>query len=111
MNEEIEIMKFEKLNKIFINLIECLFIQDFWMKSKLILLSKETNNTPEKNTRPIAILESITKVFEVSILGNLVKVVFLHNYLLNNQRDLTPKKSTVDNINDLFNIWFEAKKS
>ena len=75
------------------------------MVRKIILLSKENSDTPEvNNTRPIVILPSITKVFELSILENLKKIVYKQGFILNNQRGFTPNKSTTENIYDLFQL-------
>ena len=41
------------------------------------------------NTRPIAILPAITKVFEFSILRNLERIFYEQSYISNNQREFT----------------------
>ena len=44
----------EKLQNVFEYWIETGYVPDFWMVSKIILLSKENSDTPEvNNTRPI----------------------------------------------------------
>ena len=46
------------------------------MKAKLILISKEDTEYPEiENTRPISVLPTITKIFELSILHYLEEAV------------------------------------
>ena len=109
---EITTMKIGKLHKIFKEWLDNGYIPDFWMTSKIVLISKENNNNPKvQNTRQIAILPSITKAFETSILINLEKVAFEDKYISENQRGFTPKKSTSDNIVDLFNFWLDIKNS
>ena len=80
------------------------------MWSRTVLISKENNNTPRiKNTRPIAILPSITKAFELSILGNLEKIAYENEHISKNQRGFTPRMNTCINLSNLFDFWFEAK--
>ena len=62
------------------------------------------------NTRPIAILPAITKAFELSIIRNLEKIAYEQNYISHNQRGFTLKKSTIENIDDLFDFWMKAKE-
>ena len=82
------------------------------MKSKIVLISKENNNTPEiMNTRPIAILPAITKAFELSILRNLEKIAYEQSYISHNQRGFTTKKSIIENIDGLFDSWMKAKET
>ena len=82
------------------------------MVGKIILLSKENSDTPEvNNTRPIAILPSIAKIFELSILENLEKIGYQQGFISNNQRCFTPNKSTTENIYDLFQFWMNIKNS
>ena len=80
------------------------------MWSRIVLISKENNNTPSiENTRPIAILPSITKAFELSILGNLEKIAYENEHISKNQRGFTPRMNTCINLSNLFDFWFEAK--
>ena len=80
------------------------------MNLRLILLSKEKNKVPKiENTRPISILPSITKVFEVVIFGNLENIAYRQGYISRNQRDFTPKMNTISNINDLLDFCQEVK--
>ena len=62
------------------------------------------------NTRPITILPAITKAFELSILRNLEKIVDEQSYISHNQRGFTSKKSTIENIDDLFDFWMITKE-
>ena len=79
------------------------------MQSKLILISKQENNTPEiQSTKPIAILPSITKAFEFSIIGNIEDIVYTQD-ISQNQRGFTPNKSTTINIQDLLKFCMQAK--
>ena len=104
-------IKIKKPRTVFKEVIQTSSIPDFWMKSKVVLISKENNNTPEiMNTRPIAILPAITKAFELSIIRNLEKIAYEQNYISHNQSGFTPKKSTIENIDDLFDFWMKAKE-
>ena len=85
-------LKIHKWYKIFRNWIEKGTIPDFWMNWRLILVSKEKNKVPKiENTRPISILLSITKVFEVVIFGNLEDIAYQQGYISRNQRGFTQK--------------------
>ena len=109
-NNETDKLKIETLHRIFTNWVTNKHIPEFWMQSKLILISKEENNTPEiQNTRPIAILPSITKAFEVSIIGNIEDIEYTQGYISLSQRRLTPNKSTTTNIQDLLKFCMQAK--
>ena len=111
-SEETNKLKIQKLEEIFRMWIEKNYIPDFWMKSKLILISKKENNIPNvENTRPISVLPSITKAFEVAIINNLEKIAYEQHYISEYQRGFTPRKSTLQNINDLFEFWQEIKES
>ena len=80
------------------------------MQSKLILISNEENSTPEiQNTRPIAILPSITKAFDLSIIGNIEDIAYTQGYISQSQREFTPNKSTTINIQDLLKLCMQAK--
>ena len=80
------------------------------MNWRLILLSKEKNKVPKiENTRPISILPSITKVFEVASFGNLEDIAYRQGYISMNQRGFTPKMNTISNINDLLDFCQEVK--
>ena len=110
-DDDLKSIKIEKLRTVFKEVIQTSSIPDFWMKSKIVLISKENNNTPEiMNTRPIAILPVITKAFELSILRNLEKIAYKQSYISHNQRGFTSKKSTIENIDDLFDFWMKAKE-
>ena len=110
-DDDLKSIKIEKLRTVFKEVIQTSSIPEFWMKSKIVLISKENNNTPEiMNSRPIAILPAITKAFELSILKNLEKIAYEQNYISHNQRGFTPKKSTIENIDDLFDFWMKAKE-
>ena len=80
------------------------------MKSRLILFSKENNSTSnEENSRPISILPSMTKAFEISILSNLEQVAYKQGYISTNQRGFTPNKNTISNIDELLHLCQEIK--
>ena len=85
-------------------------IPEHWAWAKLILISKENNKNPAiENTRPIAILPAITKVFEQSTLPNFEKVAYTNGFLMENQRGFRPGTSTGNNIADLINFWKTAQ--
>ena len=53
----------------------------YFMKARLVLLSKEETNMPEiENTRPISIVPAVTKLFKISILHNLEKATKLDQF-------------------------------
>ena len=109
-NNDIDKMKTTFINNIFVDWVKNKNIPNFWMRSKLILISKEENNSPEvHNTRPIAILPSITKAFEISIISNIEEIAYKQGYISENQRGFTPRKSTSINIEDLITFWIQAK--
>ena len=110
-DDNLKSIKTEKLRTVFKEVIQTSSIPDFWMKSKIVLISKENNNTPKiMNTSPIAILPYITKAFELSMLRNLEKIAKKQSYISHNQRGFTSKKSTIENIDDLFDFWMKAKE-
>ena len=87
-------------------------ISDFWIKSELILLSKEENNIQEvENTRTISIIPSTTKAFKAAIINNSETVVYKQRYISKYQRGFTPRMSTLHNINDLFDFCQEIKET
>ena len=106
-----QLKELKLFSNIFNKIIEDKEIPDFWMKSRIILLCKENNSTPEiANTRPIAILPIITKAFEASFLCNLEEIAYSSKYILTNQRGFTPYKSTSQNLDDLFEFCKEVKR-
>ena len=110
LNDQSQDFKISKLNEIFKKIASSWEIPDFCMWSRIIPKSKENNNTPSiENTRPIAILPSITKAFELSILGNLEKIDYENEHISKNQRGFTPRMNTCINLSNLFDFWFEAK--
>ena len=83
---------------------------DFWKKGKLILLSKVNNSTPNlENTRPISILQSIAKAFEISMLSNLEQVAYRQGYIFTNQRGFTPNMNIISDIDELLNLCQKIK--
>ena len=97
MNNEI----IKKLKRIFSNYIEKGIIPDYFMKARLVLLSKDgTNYPPIDKTRPISILPAITKLFELSILNKIYNVT--ESKQLNGHKSgFIRGSSTVRNIEDL----------
>ena len=109
-NNETDKLRIDTLHKIFTNWVTNKHIPEFWMQSKLILISKEENSTPEiQNTRLIAILPSITKAFDLNIIGNIEDIAYTQGYISQSQREFTPNKSTTINIQDLLKLCMQAK--
>ena len=74
------------------------------MKAKLILVSKEKTEYPKfENIRPISVLPTITKVFELSILHHLENATQSIKFC-KTQRGFLKGRSTLDNIHDLLNL-------
>ena len=98
-----------RLGKHFRNYITTGVIPDYFMSSKLILLSKNYQEyTDINNIRPISVLPTITKLFETSIIHNLEKVT--DSIIFNkNQRGFCKGKSTLNNIHDLMNAAKELQ--
>ena len=86
-------------------------VPKYFMEARLVLISKEDTEYPEiENTRPISVLPTITKIFELSILHYLEEAVKLPIFW-NNQRGFMKGKSTANNIFDLFQIAQAYKSS
>ena len=84
---------------------------DYFMKGRLVLISKIKSNTPEINdTRPISVLPAITKFFETSILHNLEQLIISPAFS-KNQREFTKGKSTLDNIKEVIEIARQLRDS
>ena len=98
---EIENELKHKLRISFENYLRLWKIPDYFMKARLILLSKDGTNQPDiEKTRPIRILPVITKVFELWILNKLIKVTESAEFN-KQQRGFIKGSSTSNNINDL----------
>ena len=79
-------------------------IPEYYMEVRLILISKDDTEYPEiSKTRPISVLPTITKIFELSILHYLEDAV-KSILFCENQRGFIKGWSTVNNISDLFQI-------
>ena len=64
----------ERLEKHFKEYIQTTEISNYFMEAKLILISKDNTEYPIiEETRPISILPTVTKIFELSILHHLEK--------------------------------------
>ena len=86
-------------------------IPDYFMKSRLILLSKEDNEAPPVHkTRPISISPTITKIFETSIMQNFEKVLQSHIFS-RCQRGFMKGKSTLQNIEDILDYARNLQQS
>ena len=86
-------------------------VPKYFMEARLVLISKEDTEYPEiENTRPISVLPTITKIFELSILHYLEEAV-KSPIFWNNQRGFMKGKSTANNIYDLFQIAQAYKSS
>ena len=90
-----------RLTKHFENYISSGKVPNYFMASRLILLSKTNQEyTDIKSIRPISILPSITKLFEVSIIHNLENAT--NSILFNKkQRGFMKGSSTIHNIQDV----------
>ena len=100
-----------RLQKHFIEYLHWSEIPEYFMKAKLILISKEDTEYPEiENTRPISVLPTITKIFELSILHYLEEAV-KSGIFWRNQRGFMKGKSTTNSIYDLFEITQSYKYS
>ena len=110
-DDDLKSIKIGKLRTVFREVIQTSSIPDFWMKSKIVLISKENNNTPEiMNTRPIAILPPITKAFELSILRNLEKIAYEQSYISHNQRGFTLRRVQLKTLMTYLIFEWKPKK-
>ena len=83
---------------------------DFWMPGRLILLNKENNKYPQiENTRPITILPAITKIFELSIMHNIEKWIYIDTLLNKNQRGFIKRMNTDINIQEVIEFGFKTR--
>ena len=74
---------------------------DYFMKAKLILISKDGTEYPKLDKiRPINILPTITKVFELSILHFLEQATILLIFW-KDQNGFLKDRSTLNNKNDV----------
>ena len=79
----------------------------YFITARLVLFSKSNNNTPcIENIRPISVLPSITKLFELSILHNL-ETATKSPIFNKNQRGFMKNCSTITNIIDLMENGYE----
>ena len=93
-----------RLRKHFIRYIETSYILNYFMNAKLVLISKDDTETPPiHKTRSISILQTITKIFESSIIHNLEKIT-QSPVFSKNQRGFMKGKSTFDNIEDIIRL-------
>jgi hypothetical protein len=98
-----------KLRKIFVFCLDTGLVPDYWMKSKLILISKEVSGTPKvENTRPVSILPAITKIFEQAIIDNIEKIIF-DGWLSDCQRGFVPGWNTQDNLENVLSEYFRVR--
>ena len=86
-------------------------IPKYFMEARLILISKEDTKYPSiEKTRPISILPTITKIFELAIIHNL-EAATKSPIFWKNQRGLLEEKSTFNNICDLLSLDKNIKKT
>ena len=79
-------------------------IPDYFMKAKLILVSKEKTEYPKiEYIRPIGVLPTITKVFELSIQHHLENATQSIKFC-KTQRDFLKGRLTLNNIHGLLNL-------
>ena len=85
-------------------------VPDYFMKAKLCLISKDGTEYPEiDNIRPISVLPTITKIFELSILNHLEEAT-ASQIFSNSQRGFLKGKSTLNNIKDVLQMFNELQK-
>ena len=71
----------KKLTNFFSNYIENGYIPNYFMKARLVLISKDNTKFPTiDKTRPINILPAITKLFELSLLNKIYKLTESRNF-------------------------------
>ena len=84
-------------------------IPDYFMKAKLILISKDGTEYPKLDKfRPISILPTITKVFDLSILHFFEQATLLPMFW-KDQNGLLKGRSTLNNINDVIKTFGEIQ--
>ena len=107
------IMKAEIINRLQQHFKEYTYnmtVPDYFMKAKLILISKDGTEYPEiDKIRPTSILPTITKIFELSILKFLEEAT-LKSMFWNDQRGFLKGLSTLNNINDVLQTFWDLQK-
>ena len=100
----------EKLNQTFTKYLIETRTPKYFMEAKLVLLSKDNSHYPPIEwTRPISILPAITKIFELSIMNNLIKAI--DSKLFNrHQRGFVKGGKTTENIIDLLKFGQNCQK-
>ena len=92
----------DKINNIFKTWIIGSKVSEFWTKGKIMVFNKEQSGIPTvENTRPIIILPSIFKLFELSILHNFNKIIYEIKMLSSNKRGFIKNCSTEHNLKDV----------
>ena len=108
-----ELYKITKINELLLERLQlhfteytrCMSVPDYFMKAKLILISKDGTEYPKiDETRPISILPTITKVFELTILHFLEQATLSPKFW-NDQRGFRKGNSTLNNINDVLQTF------
>ena len=100
-----------RLEKHFTDYLHKSNIPKYFMEARLILISKEDTEYPSiEKTRPISILPTITKIFELSIIHHL-EVATKSPIFWKNQRGFLKEKSTINNICDLLSLGKNIKTS
>ena len=100
----------KKLQEHFENYLRNMEVPDYFMKAKLCLISKDGTEYPEiDNIRPISVLPTITKIFELSILNHLEEAT-ASQIFSNSQRGFLKGKSTLNNIKDVLQMFNELQK-
>ena len=95
----------ERLQKHFTEYTRNMSIPDYFIKAKLILISKDGAEYPKiGQIRPISILPTITKIFELSILHFLEQATLSPKFW-NDQRGFLKGRSTFNNINDVLKTF------
>ena len=100
----------KKFTNVFSNYIENGYIPNYFMKARLVLISKDNTKFPTiDKTWPINILPAITKLFEPSLLNKIYKLTESRNFN-RNQKGFIKGWSTDNNIEDLLNFGPKHQK-
>ena len=87
-------------------------IPNYFMKAKLVLISKDDSKYPTiDKTRPISILPAITKIFESSIKHHLEAIMNKDEIFDDYQRGFRKQRSTLENISEVLDIAVTMRNS
>lgn len=90
------------------DVINCCFAQGYFPDefkiAKIIPLHKKGSKNDKTNFRPISILPTLSKIFEVVLKNSLLKFFETNNALCDNQHGFRPNKSTLSAIESIINF-------